>query len=56
MQIAAIKIPVNDFLKIGTVELVLTSKPLAIEPDKDFKMVLHASVITIIAWHPSNFR
>ncbi len=52
VQIAAVQAPVNDLLKIGTVEPVLTFKLLVIDPDKDFKMVLHAPVIKIIAWYP----
>jgi len=52
VQITSVQILANDFLKIGTVEPVLTFKLLVIDPDKDFKMVLHAPVIKIIAWYP----
>jgi len=34
VQITAVRAPVNDLLKIGTVEPVLTFKLLVIDPDK----------------------
>ncbi len=45
LQIAAIEIPVNDLLKMGTVEPVVTFEPLLVDLNKGLKMVFHAPII-----------
>jgi hypothetical protein len=45
VQIAAIEIPVNDLLEIGTEKSILPFKSFLINLEKGFKMILHAPVI-----------
>ena len=45
VQIAAIEIPVDDLLDIGTEKSILPFKSFLINLEKSFKMILHAPVI-----------
>ncbi len=45
VQVPAIKISVDDLLDIGTEKSILPFKPLFIDLEKGFKMILHAQVI-----------
>jgi len=45
VRVAAVQIPVNRLLDIGSPEAVLPGEMLVIDPDKGLKIVLHAAVI-----------
>ena len=45
VQITAIEIAIDHLLDIGPPEAALPGEMLVIDPDKDFKIVLHAAVI-----------
>jgi len=52
VQITAIEIAIDHLLDIGPPEAVLPGKMLVIDPDKDFKIVLHATVVIGQLWIP----
>jgi hypothetical protein len=52
VQISAIQIPVDDLLDIGAKKSILPFKPLLIDLEKGFKMILHAPVIIGRLWIP----
>jgi hypothetical protein len=50
VQVAAIKITVNDLLKIGTEESVGPLKPFFVALDEGFQMILDTAVIIGSLW------
>ena len=46
VQITAIEVAVDNLLDIGPPESVLPGEIFVIDPDKGFKIILHATVIT----------
>ena len=50
VQIAAIKITVNDLLEIGPEESVRPLKPFLVDLDEGFKMILDTAVIIASLW------
>jgi hypothetical protein len=52
MQDAAVQIPIDDLLDIGSPETVLPREMLVIDPDKGLKIILHAAVIIGQLWIP----
>jgi hypothetical protein len=45
VEIAAVQIPVDDFLDIGTEKPILSFEPFLVDLEKGFKMVLRTTVI-----------
>ena len=50
VQIAAIKITVNDLLEIGTEESVGPLKPFLIDLEKGFQMIFNTAIIIGSLW------
>ena len=48
VQVAAVQIPVDDLLYIGTEKSIESFKTFPVDLEKDFKMILHAPVIISI--------
>ena len=45
VQIAAVQVPVNDLLEVGTPKPIRPFEPLPVDLNKGFEMVFHATII-----------